>query len=465
MPHHHAHEPAPISRRDALAWTIAATGSAVALPALAAQPRRGPRNPDAQQPATPQPTPNTNPPDQPLVLGDKPSPFVNRSRERHSTLVLDVNVRSYQEISARPDRLPTIDRWNFDSLTLVLPFVTSTANADVRTHAHADEDAPRIEGEMKMDNAVIAAEPRVLGDYQAGTRLAAYDAEADAHPVLRSGARSLNAELRVDMTCYRVEFDEARASRVDWPKGPWPAVPRSTLQPMPYVDFDPRLNEPYDPAIVQRLVDRWTEGRDPKRVRPVVLAKWIAGNLAELLQPSGRGLMGRAGALEGFDLNGAAATFLNEQGTEFDIPCALAAVYRAAGLPARVTLGYDLAAARGRRDALDRSRGISALSAWTEFALYDENTDSLAWIPVDIVGIRKNASRLPRNWMDRPLRGFADMPGGDGILPITHHFHPPTTVRAYDYPALWGWFVNPDPPRAAFQTINIRGETTPTRGR
>ncbi len=462
MPQDDTPHAAAISRREALAWTIAAAGSAVAIPALGAQPRRGPRHPDAQPPA-PQPTPTTNPADQPLVLGANPSPFITRTRERQNTLVLDVNVRSYQEIGARQDRLPTIDRWNFDSLTLVLPFITGTANADVRTQG--PDDAPRIGGEMKMENVVLNSEPRVLDNYQGGTRLAAFDADAETHPVLRTGARSLNAELRVDMTCHRVEFDEAGASRVDWPRGPWPAVPRSTLQPMDYVDFDPRLREAYDPAIVRRLVDRWTEGRDPARVRPVVLAKWLAGNVSEHIQHSGRGLVGRAGAFEGFELAGGPAALLNEQGSEFDVPFALAAVYRAVGLPARVTLAYDLAGARGRRDPLDRTRGVSALTAWTEFALYDENTDSLAWIPVDIVGIRKAASRLPRNWMDRPLRGFGDMPGGDGILPISHHFHPPTTVRAYSHPALWGWFVNPSPPNAAFQTINIRGETTPTRGR
>jgi len=463
-----------MTRREAIAWTVAAAGVAgVAMPAFA-QPRRG-RGQD------PQPAPGSSPPGStqpggpagpatpgqpaqgadPLVLGANPSPFVSRTRERQNTLVTDLTVRSFQEVSARPTATPAIDRWRFQTLSVVLPIV-GAANADVR---ELGDGSPRAEGLLRVDGIDLTREFRVLDGFQGGTRLASFDASADRHQVIAGGARQLDAELRVDMVCHRLEFDEAGAARVEWPKGPWPAEARSTLQLMTFVDLDPRTGQAYDPAPVRQLLDRWTEGRDPRSIRPVQLAKWLAGNVSEHVQHSGRGLIGRSGAFEGFELIGGPATLSEGRGSEFDVPLALAAIYRLAGLPARITIAFDQGAARGRRDPLDRSRGVSALSAWTEFALYDENTDSMAWIPVDIVGIRKAASRLPRNWMDRPLRGFGDMPAGDGILPIAHHFHPPTNARAYAHPAMWGWTATPSTPNEAFQTIRHRGETTPTRGR
>jgi len=97
-----------------------------------------------------------------------------------------------------------------------------------------------------------------------------------------------------------------------------------------------------------------------------------------------------------------------------------------------------------------------------EFFLYDEESGDSGWIPVDVVQMRKGGSRAKR--MDRDWPFFGTHDELDHFIPLSFHFHPPTTVRAYGSPALWGWFVTPAPPAAAFQQLTFATYNTPVRG-
>jgi hypothetical protein len=217
-------------------------------------------------------------------------------------------------------------------------------------------------------------------------------------------------------------------------------------------------------APIRELVDRWTRGKDPKSIPPAQLAKFFAGEVQRLVQPSGNGIgYNRLGLMEGIDLQGAPFTADRGRGSEFDMVCVLAAVYREAGLPARIVVGYDIGESKDEdRGNFLRRRGSEDLRAWVEFALIDEATGRTCWIPVDVVRMRKVSSRTPP--LDQPWKYFGTHDELDGLIPFAFQFHPPTTVRAYGSPGFWGWLVTPTPPARADQTLRFIATTTPKVG-
>jgi hypothetical protein len=236
---------------------------------------------------------------------------------------------------------------------------------------------------------------------------------------------------------------------------------------MMFIDYG-QEGAPYDMKSLDRFVDRLTNGKDPKEIKPTELAKWIAGNLVQRFQPSGNGFnASRTGLLEGLDLIGAADAASRMRGSPFDMVCVLAATYRRCGLPCRIVIGYDVGAAKGKDDDnfLDRKRSDLQLRAWVEFALFDEATGNLHWIPVDVVEMRSKRSRLPDKWMENPLEYFGTHDGLDNIIPFAYQFHPPTAVRAYGSPCFWGWGVYGEyaPPGYAWQEVRLSAQTTPSR--
>jgi hypothetical protein len=221
---------------------------------------------------------------------------------------------------------------------------------------------------------------------------------------------------------------------------------------------------PYDMNPIKELVKRWTSGKDPKTIKPLPLAKYLAGEVLGWVQPSGNGLgYNRIGQLEGIDLQGAPLTAERRRGSEFDMVCLLAAVYREAGLPARTVIGYDIGETKDedRRNFLEK-KGSEDIRTWLEFALLDEGTGQLHWIPVDVVRLRKAGSRPPP--LEKEWRYFGTHDELDGMIPFAFHFHPPTTVRAYGSPGFWGWLVTPKPPETAVQALSFSAWSTPKRG-
>ena len=446
------------------------------------QPAQTPTQPTAPaQPGTqPSPQPGAaqpSPPAEPVV-----GPIIQRGREREWTLTARVDIRAYfdqgidrPDNSPTPDQMPTIDRFRFDTMTIVWPIVSATASSELAMETQPgqapalrdfrlnvdDHDATRL-GEFSHEILTTTAGGR---PYHSGIWLA----------LLKLGrgidAREVDFEIVLPTRSWQTRFDERAARLIQWPDGNWPAEAASTLEPMLYVDIGPDVGgrpQRFNDSDVRALLERWTDGNDPRSILPVQFAKWIAGQVVEHVQVSGTGLAAnRNGLLEGVSVQTPGQTARTGIGSEFDMVVLLTALYRKAGLPARIVIGYDVEAdSRDEPGFLEaRSGGSGDIRAWVEFCLYDEARNTINWIPVDPVRIRRNSSRLPRDFMEPGrLRYFGDHDELDDVVPFAFQFHPPTTVRSYGSPGFWGWFVTPTAPDRAWQSVSIRASTTPRRG-
>jgi hypothetical protein len=260
-------------------------------------------------------------------------------------------------------------------------------------------------------------------------------------------------------------LNERAAAAVGWPEGDWPSEARGTFAKQFGVDYTEQVENAT--KSVPPLVKRWTEGRDPKSIPPLQLAKYLTGRVIELVQPVAPGLQrGRTPQRRGFEglrLLGVDRAVRGGRGSPFDIACVLTAVFREAGLPARLVIGLREFDEYDTDDVTrDELRGVDALYAYVEFFLYDEKTGDQGWIPVDPVRIRKQSSRAKP--LDQPWDFFGTHDELDYFIPLAFHFHPPTTVRAYGSPAFWGWFVTPAAPETAFQQLTFSTFNTPVRG-
>jgi hypothetical protein len=128
-------------------------------------------------------------------------------------------------------------------------------------------------------------------------------------------------------------------------------------------------------------------------------------------------------------------------------------MYRKCGLPARVVIGLD------KREEEKEDEGKSKLKskprAWVEFCLFDEAKNTVNWVPVDPVRLRKATPTPPK--LETPWKYFGTHDELRGIMPFAFHFHPPTSVRSYGSPGFWGWLVTPGVPATASQGIVLDG--------
>ncbi|GIK20138.1 MAG: hypothetical protein AMXMBFR77_04350 [Phycisphaerales bacterium] len=435
--------------------------------------RTTPRDRQQGQPApapggsTPVTTPaGTQPAAQAVRL--KPSPYIVReeNRSKRWTMTVDVNIEAWKRyIEGRP---PENDRFTFSSATIVWPLVPETASSVMDAVESASGIQPAISGVVKFQDREVTRETAIIAADAGGNVLHSGTWRAQwVMPPLEGASlydgREMSLQVVIPVTSYRTTFDERGARAVAWPKEAWPPEAHATFAPQMFIDFGPD-GRPYDTAPVSDLVAIWTEGRDPKSIAPVTLAKWFAAKVVEHVQLSGDGLaFDRTGMIEGLDLKGAPLTALEKRGSEYDMACLLAAVYRKAGLPARIVIGYDQESRAGKQVYLKRPKSVPDLRAWVEFALYDEANGTFGWVPVDPAAMRGSSSRLPPNFMDRDQRYFGTHDELDRVIPFAFHFHPPTTVRAYGSPGFWGWFVTPVPPDRAYQRLSFRAHTTPVR--
>lgn len=373
-----------------------------------------------------------------------PAACLERYDPHDWTLEVTVNVRAWETRDPN-NRMPVKENFEIDTAAIVFPILAGSA-------AHVTRDAG-VESVVKVNDRPVESSLEFIRDLHSGARLGKWK-------LIGWTGDEIELQVRIPATCWKTRFDEEAASRIDWPKGDWPREAQSTFDPQYYVDLG--QGRPYDMTPVRDLLKRWTNGKDPRSLKPVVLAKYLAGRVWETVQPSGNGLgFNRLGQLEGVELQGAPQTAIRRRGSEFDMVCLLAAVYREAGLPARTVIGYDVGEEKddSRRKFLEK-KGSANLRAWVEFALYDESSSQVTWVPVDVVRMRKSSSRAPE--LERPWKYFGTHDELDGIIPFAFHFHPPTVgVLAYGSPGFWGWLVTPKPPDRAVQALRFRAQTTP----
>lgn len=434
-----------INRREAGARLIhlaAAAGVAGGVPGLLGAALAQPAVPKKEKkPSATSAQPGAASPVTPMAsVLDK---LVRRGRTRDWTLKIWVDVHSYQNVQRDAINIAEI---KFDTAAVVFPINRTTATSEL--------DAPSVKGVLKFDDRVMDDQPKYSDaltppvTYQCGTRIARWEMKS-------MSGREVELQLELPLRCFEVTLDEPAAMKIKWPGGgTLPAALSSALQADAIVDSNDNQ--------VRALVRRWTEGKDPKAILPVKLAKFLAGRVLEHTQPNGNGLaFDQTGLLEGVDLQLVGVTASTGRGSEHDIAVLLCAVYRAAGLPARLVIGYDVTEKKGEDASFLQKRANAAkVRAWVEFALYDEAAQKELWLPVDIVRQRSQSNRAPS--LDTPWKFFGNNDETDDIMPFAFQYHPPTTVVAHGFPGFWGWFTTPTLQNVS-QTLRFECQTTPRR--
>lgn len=339
--------------------------------------------------------------------------------------------------------------------------------------------------------------------------------------------RAIDFEARIPVRTAETVYDDARAARIDWPTQ-WPEWVRPALRPSAHI--------PSDHPFVTRLLNDWT-GANPRAMPPALLAKHLAKRIIDSVQPNGLGVVhwdsldsntfevsgpcdpsfngfpgspsnanphrptlrsrSAVASLRGFDVY-EVATIRDDDGCFVPRvrqpieagranPAIIANLYvsllRAAGVPARVVIGTEIASADlaampdsnlVRRDAAEIvfdsvlidgrfTDGVRVATRstlvrfWAEFFLYDERSGRGEWIPVDLHRQRAESSRAPD--IDRPWRYFGNHDELDEIVPISSVYAPVEAATVSSIPALWGWSTDPTRPPHSMRTI-MRFEAT-----
>lgn len=350
---------------------------------------------------------------------------------------------------------PRITPFSFQTLSMVYPMVLTTAGSDLMVDEY--------KGVLKLDDKEMDNSVTVLKGYPAGLQLGRWDAVEKPADM---SAREALLEVEASHSCYRLQYDEKAANAIGWPAS-WPEEAASTFRPQLWIDSgldNAGRVTPYDPIKIDAAIAAYLAEervKTPKDVAPARLAKILAQKVWRDIQPSGQGLSFRSGTgqLTGFSIQAPSATLETKRGSAHDLPALLCAMYRRAGLPARVVIGMDVRNADSGF-LKDGDKGKS-LRTWVEFYLFDERANTYNWVPVDIVELRKSSSRPPK--LDQPWRFFG---AGEyeSLVPIALHFHPPTDVVAYGNAGLWGWFVTPAAPEQAEQVLEFNVRSRPVRG-
>lgn len=433
-----------------LAAAIGVVAGSVLAGSAWGQTRRNPPPGSGAPPATPdasaQPAPAA--PTRPRQQG--PNPYLKRSDPKDWVLSIRVDVASSQEVLLTPTgSFPTQEMWQFSSAVVVFPMLPSTSGWEP-----PEEGA--FTGTLTFNDRVKVDTFEVLEGYPSGTKLAKWTLE----PANYQG-KQMHLDVKVSGTGYKVEFNEKEAMKLAWP-GTWPPEALNATKAEPYITHAPN-GETLDMSPVRDLVAKWTNGK-PQSQTPVVTAKWITGQVAELVQVSGSGFgYSRTGKIQGIDSKGAPQTALDRRGSQFDITCLLVACLREAGIPTRMVIGYDVGQKKEEQTFLKTKRGVSEeLRAWAEFALYDEANDILTWVPVDVVAMRKESSRVPD--IGKPWPYFGNNEDLQMLVPFAFQLQPPTTVRFYGTPGFWGWIVQPVLPERAEQWLSLNATSPSKRG-
>lgn len=413
--------------RVAGAVVLTLAGTLPARPA-AAQTPAAPFHPAGPAPVAP-PRAMPGPPAEPVLTR-------HPTNHRDWTVLVDVRLHGTQVQTPPGTRnLYPTQRILLDSVTVFFPLPGGSSSAETWDD--------RTVGTLSVGGRVVADRPRVLDGYQSLARLGAWD-------LTKVDANMIHLRLERSMTSWETRIDETRSAKIGWPAGAWPEPIDACLRPQLLIESDS--------AAVKNLLERWMRqapgGSDPRRTAPYVLAKYLAGRVVAHYQPSagaidssgrGRNSLRYSGALlSGFAVDGAARAAERGRGPELDMANLLVAVWRAAGIPARLVIGYD---ARSEDPAKSRIAApqtslLPKVRAWTEFYLYDETAGTGEWVPVDVQRQREFASRPPP--LEQRWLYFGHHEDLDLMQPLSFHWLPPTPCMNIGPPALWGWVPAPE---------------------
>lgn len=457
------------TRQSALVFLAGLALAATSLPALGQSSKSKGSQPAASSPATPAPAANPAGRKEPET-----GPFLTRDGLKEWNMVYTVTIHSDRVDQTKPVRegptsksgkAPKITPFEFETAGIIFPQIPETASSESEEFL-AGSTGPQAQGYrgvLRVDDAVVDSEPAMLKGYPGNSLLGRWDA-GERGKTLK--AREIQLEVTIPMRAWKVTYDEAGAMKLPWP-GSWPKVAQSMMAPQLFIenglDASGQVAK-YDDAAIQRALDLWKAEwklSDFKSVSPAALAKMITAKVWQTVQPNGDGLTfrPRTGELAGIALKDPSMTLIDGKGSEHDMTVLLAALMRKAGLPTRLVIGYEAGDKSDRW--LDKGGKSSKLRTWVEFCLYDEQNNTINWIPVDVVKLRKSSNRPAA--LDRPWKYFGTNDQLDHILPFAFHFHPPTDVVSYGSPGFWGWFVSPKAPEQAEQAIRISASSQSKR--
>lgn len=396
--------------------------------ALAQWPQRKPK---------PAPAPATTPAPGGAAPAAEIIPFIIRdvTTRRDWTLRNQVTLLGYQYRAAVNQALVPTSTINLNSAAIVYPQILDTSFATARTD--------RFRGDIRTNSTVWDDEPVLLEGYQGPTRLAVWE-------VGEINSTNFRLEVEISQTSYEVEVDEDRAREVAWPTKEYAPEIALNLQPSLFVQSD-------HPDIIA-LTASWT-GNNVKSAKPYDAAKFLAGKVLEYYQPTGQNyeFTGRGSEtvvvnsilLSGFRVYGAVEAAHAQEGSEHDMACLLCAVYRAAGIPARLVLCYD------QKMTSEVNGNLPFIRSLVEFYLWDEMAGFGQWVPVDIVRQRQFSSRPPR--LDQTWEFFGRMRDSEFLVPFSHHYHPPEAVTNAGAASVWGWYpTNGNPVADTHLLFSIR---------
>lgn len=363
-------------------------------------------------------------------------------------------------------RTPKITPFSFETVGVVFPRVPRTGSSESGDAAIDEKsaDAESFKGTLRIDGNIADSHPEMLRGFPFGVELGRWDIGERGKT---TEARQIQLEVSIPVRAWKVKYNEAAALKVPWPQT-WPATAQQGLESQLFVDqgFDAKGKlVKYDFKQVDRMLDLWKKEwkiSDFKSVNPAALAKLVTSKVWSEVQPSGDGIgiRPRTGELMGVELQNPARTLTTGRGSEHDIVVLTVALLRKVGIPARTVIGYDAGDKSDRW--LDKGTKSSKLRSWVEFCLYDEARNTVNWIPIDILKLRRLSNRpFP---IDKEWRYFGTNDDLDRILPFTFHFHPPTDVISYGVPGFWGWFMTPKPIDSAEQSITMSATSKAMRG-
>jgi len=365
--------------------------------------------------------------------GPEANPFLELSRPMTWDFRREINISpsTFTDRGPGGSRRSFTDRIILQEITIVAPMITGCATA-------ITDPEDLTEGVVKVDHEIVAEEPTIVPGFANGEQLARWDLQS-------VDTRRLTVALRGPATTFESRVKEDLAMRVPWPEDGYPETIATSLEPEQFIESD-------DPRVI-RLMKKWTSN-NPQGPNPYLVAKALAGQVLENFQPSGPDFrFDNTTRFAGIDAAGAARAARSMRGSEADMASLLCAVYRAAGLPARVVVGLDVAGSPGGRSNVPAPSAVCRanhdpdiitfplLRTWVEFYLFDEASGQGGWIPVDIRMLRLASSRMQQ--LDRVWDGFGGGMCYDHLVPIAFSLVPPLTAGDDQPASVWGWITTP----------------------
>ncbi|MFG0256966.1 MAG: transglutaminase family protein [Phycisphaerales bacterium JB043] len=353
-----------------------------------------------------------------------------------------VSPARFTGLNERIDAIPTHGAYYLDSARVYFPLLQDSAQAqwghERMTSKLSMMPVYSTIGQLEA-NYIADTDPIIEFDERIGYQYGVWETSAHA-------TEAFILTMDIPVRTHSLRFDERHAMRIPWPTE-WPEEALHALEPQLLVP---------DAPIFEELVARWVG--DPSRSTPAMAAKRLMGALVNEFRPSGllvdwnTPLPGSIRGLRPISADVAAEEMI---GTSLDMSAVLVGLYRAAGIPARVVLGYDIGASPDgleipSRDNFedcqlvdpDDSPQNPVVRGWVEFYLYDEQTNQGAWIPVDPLLQHRNSSRVPP--VEQSWKFFGNAPCGAIRIPLAHHVASPyDDVGTVWPPSFLSWDANP----------------------